>query len=502
MTATKTARRVAVALMLFALLSAFAMMRELNHDESQYIAATQLALTGLPYRDFAYLQTPLQPMLFAPLAALFPHHLFVALRLVNAACGAGAILLLWVALKRAGVGDKAAWIAAGLMTLSAPLLLAAAVARNDALPALLFCASLALLAGPQKPRNVALAALLLGSAAAAKISYAIPAAALMAMAVAGPRDVKERLPLAPLIGGFAVPTAFVAILALLAPDAFWFEVIRYAVEAPREWYGATGRTGALGTGHVVKFLRNGLYGPMLAALLICGVAAWRARPWQAAERASMTIFALLLAASIVAAFLPNPTHLQYWVPALPPLFLCLGMALDRRQPLAWYGKLLLAGTAVAGLAETSVGVVHALREGLPAFRIERDAAALRRLLDAHGVSGPVAGIVPERFADSGRPVDRRFVTGPFLFRTMHLISSDEARRWHVMPFGQVSTLREEPPAAIVTLAAPEEYRGDAFLKRKLDQAAVEAGFVPIGRAGPMILWLPIKRRPGPPPAFR
>jgi hypothetical protein len=51
------------------LLVALAILRPVDHDESQYVAAARLTAAGLlPYRDYPYFQTPLQPFLFAPLA--------------------------------------------------------------------------------------------------------------------------------------------------------------------------------------------------------------------------------------------------------------------------------------------------------------------------------------------------------------------------------------------------------------------------------------------------
>jgi hypothetical protein len=482
--------QVTAVLLLVVLLAALAMVRGLNHDESQYVAATQLALTGLPYRDFAYLQTPLQPMLFAPLAALFPNDLFVSLRLANAACGAAAVVLLWLTLRRAGVAERTAAITALLMAACEPLLFVSAVARNDALPLMLFCGSLALLAGDPKARNTFLAALLLGCAAAAKISFAIPAAALVAAALIGPRAVRERLDFLPLAAGFAIPTLFVAGLAALAPQAFWFEVIDYGFEAPREWYAINGRAGEFGAKHVAEFLRHGLSGPMLAGLIVIVAARWHGRN---EPQPFATLMAILLAASLVAAFLPNPTHKQYWAPALPPLFVCLGLALNRPLRFRWLFALLLGGTAVAGLAKSGESVVEAIGNDEPALMLDDQADALRILLDRHRVDGKIAGIVPERFIDTGRPVDRRFATGPFLFRTLKLISPDEARKWGVMPLMEAEMLVEDPPAAIVTMAEPERYPGDEFLTKEMEQAASGAGFHPVGRTGPMILWLPNSR---------
>src|SRR5260221_12267823 len=75
-------------------LLAIGLMRPLSVDESQYVAATALAGQGLlPYRDFAYLQTPLQPLAFAPLQWLFAGHLLLAMRIANASLGGATGML-------------------------------------------------------------------------------------------------------------------------------------------------------------------------------------------------------------------------------------------------------------------------------------------------------------------------------------------------------------------------------------------------------------------------
>jgi hypothetical protein len=108
-------------------------------------------------------------------------------------------------------------------------------------------------------------------------------------------------------------------------------------------------------------------------------------------------------------------------------------------------------------------------------------------MDRHGVRGLVAGLNPELFADAGRPIDPRFVTGPFLFRTLGLMSIEEARRWRVMTMDQMATLRTSPPAAIVVTSGIERYRGSALLRGRIMRAALLAGFTPVGTAGEMIL---------------
>src|SRR6059058_5252039 len=90
-------------------LMAIALVRPLSVDESQYVAATALAAKGLlPYRDFAYLQTPLQPFMFAPLQWLFAGHLLLAMRIANALLGSATIILVYATARRASAGQRAA----------------------------------------------------------------------------------------------------------------------------------------------------------------------------------------------------------------------------------------------------------------------------------------------------------------------------------------------------------------------------------------------------------
>ena len=72
-------------------LTAIAFLRKLSIDESQYVASAVLTSKGLlPYRDYAYLQTPLQPFALAPLQWLFAGHVLIAMRVANAVSGPAA----------------------------------------------------------------------------------------------------------------------------------------------------------------------------------------------------------------------------------------------------------------------------------------------------------------------------------------------------------------------------------------------------------------------------
>src|SRR5258706_14657576 len=141
-------RRIALAFAALALwLVAIALVRPLSVDESQYVASVALTARGLlPYRDFAYLQTPLQPFVFAPLQWPFAGHLLLAMRMANALLGLATIALVYAAGRRAGASERAALAAALLLLTCESFAWCAGVARNDMLPAALMALGLWLIA--------------------------------------------------------------------------------------------------------------------------------------------------------------------------------------------------------------------------------------------------------------------------------------------------------------------------------------------------------------------
>ncbi|MEO5809665.1 MAG: DUF2029 domain-containing protein [Sphingomicrobium sp.] len=468
----------------------FALVRRHSYDEGQYVAATQLALHGLPYRDFPYLQTPLQPMLFAPIAGLFADHIFLALRAANALCGTAAIVLLWSALRRAGAGERSALAATALFAMCEPFLFGAAVVRNDALPVMLSCAALVSLAGPPGRRAAFVGALAMGAAAAAKISYALPAAALVAMAIGGPKALKRHLPLMPTLAGMAIPALFVAALAAAAPGAFLYEVLIFPVEGPRQWYIANGESALLSWRHPGNFVLFGLFGPALAAVVAVAAAAWRERSVKPATHPRRIVFGGLLAASLIGAYLPNPSFRQYWIPALPPLFLCLGLAFERwpelrsrRMTAVW------ATFAVAGVATSAVQLGAALWSGSQAVELDRTATRINALMDRAGVIGPVAGLDPDVFAGSRRFLDPRFASGRFLYRTYRQITPHQTRAWHIATFADTDMLANDPPAAIITYRQTKSGTKNERLNSWIEQSAAAAGFRSAGGIDNLRLWL-------------
>jgi 4-amino-4-deoxy-L-arabinose transferase-like glycosyltransferase len=433
---------VAATLLLFG-----AAVRGVDHDESQYVAAVALMRGGgLPFRDFLYLQTPLQPLLLAPLGWFGTVPLFGVLRAVNAFAGVVAVVAVAQASREAG-GTRATAVAAALLMLASdPLLFASSVSRNDALPMAFEAIGLWLLLRAWRRADEGArwctfgAGLAFAAAASVKISYAIPAAVAGLGVVVGWRRLGIRAVAAFVGGGLAGILPSLA-FAILYPEAFRFGVFDYSLLAPPEWRELNGQKTIFSPeARLVRFLKFFVLGPGPVALALVAVRRWRAPR----EAGAAALLDALIVAGIVAAVLPQPTFRQYLVPILPPLFARLGIVRIEARSRAW--PALLAMGVVLGLFTTAKYAVRASRKGLPPVTVARDAYWI-----GDRTRGPVATLSPDRVAGGGAAIDPRFAAGPFVFRTDRLLNPAQEERFHVVTMRRLDTaFTATPPAAIVT----------------------------------------------------
>ncbi|WP_440978934.1 DUF2029 domain-containing protein [Sphingomonas pseudosanguinis] len=403
--------------LLAVLLCALAIARPVDHDESQYVAAAMLSGAGLiPYRDYAYLQTPLQPLLFAPIAWASGRWVWPVLRLVNALLGLAAIAGVYHAARLWGADRRAAHWAAGLFATCDILLFAVGTARNDALPAALLAWALVGVArgerGDASRGTAILTGLVLAAAAAAKISYALPAVAygLWALAHRGHRP-------GWVVAGTLPVIVLIAALYAAAPEGFLFGVLHFPSQAPAEYYAA--RPWKLSwAAKLIDSLKFLTLGPALIGVVLV----MRKRP--------PAVLVLLMIGGAIGAVLPFPTWRQYWLPLLPPLFVALALLWHVAPPAPrWRGA--LAFFAMVGLVPTLITLIGrdeamslpaALGEG------QRVAATMDRI----GVTGPVATLAPQMLAVTGRMPHPDFATGPFYFRSRALLDAGAERRLHLV----------------------------------------------------------------------
>ena len=431
-------------------LCALSIARPVDHDESQYVAAAVLTAHGfLPYRDYAYLQTPLQPFVFAPIALIAGTYAWLALRLANALLGAVTMFCVYRAARTAGAGERMAMIATGAFACCDIFLFSIAVARNDALPAALFSASMIVIALIERDgatrKTAALAGLMLAAATAGKISYALPAIAYGCQTLT---NVRMRRPVWIAMGAMPV-IIFVAWTFALAPEGFWFGTMRFPSVAPAEYYASQPFKLSLSAKAIdtSKFL---LLGPALVAALLVV---------RDGRRRGIAAFNWLICASLIAALLPFPTWRQYLLPVLPPLFVRLSLAgeFNRRA------CVLLLAFALIGLypslrnltTDGRTGFSHALHDG----------RAVRRVLNANRIDGPIGTLSPQFLPMAGAMPAADFATGPFYFRSDHLLDPATERRLRL-----VSHLRPRTGSDVVLVGL------ERTLDDQLAAAARRSGF--------------------------
>ncbi|HEY6917508.1 MAG TPA: phospholipid carrier-dependent glycosyltransferase [Allosphingosinicella sp.] len=444
------------------LLASLALLAPLNHDESQYFAAAELSTRLMPFRDFLYLQTPLQPLLLAPLAGLSASYSFVTLRLVQALIGAGILLLVYLGQRTLGVGRKVALGAALLLLFSHAFQFSVTVVRNDALPALLMAAGLYLgLRAMRHPAGRADlcwfgAGLAFAGAAAAKISFALPAAAV-GLYLAGcvlfgrsRQDLRNALAC-----GAGAAFAALPVLALwhAAPFSFDYGVFDYSLRAPFDWYGGNGLGHRLiAEGKASDFLGVLLRGTPFAALAAVLLSMLGPKARERRGNRPILFLDMLVLAGAVAAFLPTPVWQQYMMPLLPPLYVRLGILIaDLGREKGWRRPALLAALVVGMAIGASQPVKWALRGEPDPIDATEEAHWIGDQLRKAGAQGEIATLSPQVTLDSGYPLDPRFAAGPFFYRTGDVMREDRQRLIHaISPATLEEFLSERPPAAIVT----------------------------------------------------
>jgi hypothetical protein len=414
-------------------------MRPISHDEGQYVGAIALMRFGLPYRDFAYLQTPLQPLLLAPLSFLPAGWLPVGARVANALFGWLSLALLLFGLR----GRTPPWAAiAALVALACTdvFLFGCSVARNDALPMMLLSAAIALVlqAGTLGKRSYLTAGLLLGLAVSAKISFALPAAGAGLFLLSQWRETGGRPVLLFAAGGLAgwLPTA---VLAMLAPEQFYFGVLTYSLEAPQQWWASVGHAELLTPwGKLHGLLKYSLNGSILPGILIAALDQRR--------MPQLLLLDCMIIGALITAYLPDPAFRQYLVPLLPPLFARLAITLGHLRPKSRRATLFCLGAlSMVGLSTTTADIWRSGHKGSELVRAVAIGSAVADLTRG----GSVATLAPALVAGSNVDLDRRFVTGPFLFRTEGALAREALRLGYSPNWQRVQLLRHGIPSAIV-----------------------------------------------------
>ncbi|HXF61980.1 MAG TPA: hypothetical protein VNK95_10195 [Caldilineaceae bacterium] len=449
------------------------------HNEQMYVAAGYLLAQGKRlYRDFAFVQMPYTPLVYAAVYSFSPGGYLLKAKLVN---------LLWLAVASGLLVGRAARVTQDrllallllvLFLADYYLLRAAIEASNYTLP---IAASLLaygwLLRGvaeEAQPWTSALAAFgagaALGVATGAKLYYLPLVAAFGLVSLLYPRG----RPVAgrwvwgalPLVAGLLVGLAPALVYAARDLDRFLFNNLGYHTLNTlwREQNGFTDMGWRAKLEAARDLATNPNYLILLLWLALAGLLRWNRRTEAGRAPLIPARPGVILAGgaaviSLLAAFTPRPLFPQYFAMPVPFLLLWVaelapGLPAPSRRLLRAFG-VVIAVAGILAVLPRHTGSLRRLAAGEPwAGTVAiRESQTLRRWLDERGPvrngTAWIATLSPVVALESGLPFYPELATGSFVYRIGDLLTPEERARYvATSPTALPALLDAHPPAAI------------------------------------------------------
>jgi hypothetical protein len=462
-----------------------AIMRGLNHDEHQFVAAGVLfAKTNLlPYRDYPYFHVPLQPLIYGWLYQWTDSYLFTA-RIVSMMAGWAihitlffvawfhyrAYPLLWRFLTTAALS---------LLLLFTPLLIyTSGTAWNHELPTLftiwVFLLNVRLLEKPT-PQMALVMGILIGLASATRLTFAlIFPAALFGLWFWASHSLRQKTILTLLIGTGALLGALPALpFLVMVPQQFLFGVVEYA-QINTAYRQQGGYTEAMDLFGKFRYLISEVIltnaGSLLTGLGL-GIALWLRGGTVIHPNKVLAMpqkMALLyLTFLLMGGFAPTPSWSQYFYPLIPFVVLTILYGL----PVDWNGQwkqrsILITFIGIAGLTVLIEGwryeklnelftpeewTIHKIRD----IGVE---------IDRFVPTGPVLTLAPILALEGGLEIYPFYVNGPFSVRAADFIPTSKHQSLVLIGAAQLPDyLAPDPPHAIVIGYEADDQEAEAAL---------------------------------------
>ena len=444
-----------------------------SHNEQMYVTAGYLLAQGERlYEDFAFVQTPYSPLVYALAFRLTNGYYLLTAKLVNFAFFAAAAFLLYAIVRRETRDRLFTLTVLALFLANYYLLRAVIEASNYTIPIACSLAGYYLFIRYVDHRRRALAyfcaGLLLAAAIGAKLYYAtlvVPfgLAALLYPDAASLRS-RSISGLLPLAGGVAAGLLPLFYYAARDWDRFSFNNLGYHL-LNAEWRLQNGSTATMTWASKLDTARDLAANP--SYLLIIAWVALSAAVLFTQESAPLRRFSsvspslflsgLLVVISVLTAFTPRPLFPQYF--AMPVPFLLTLMAALYAQTVQPQRRVLLQAAVIAVVLLTVTVLPRhtgSLRRALlPGNRWAGVEAmeASRRIHERIPTSGPpgkVATLSPVFAIETALPIYPELATGSFVYRIGDLLTQDERARYHATSLATIAQLFDaDPPAAIL-----------------------------------------------------
>ena len=470
----------------------------LIHDEHQFMAsAFMVAQYGLhPYQDFAYFHMPNLVYLYAPFFHIpYP---FMAARLFGVICALGICLTMFLTARSLFAGHEKLNsliipVCGAALLIHSPLFHYASSHVWNHTPSTL-CAVLAFLFHCQAIRgnkpflSFFMSGVSLGMAIGIRLSFfplVVPFLFAVVVFRAGTVRDKGLYTLAFAVGGLLANLPAIYFF-FTSYHNFLFGNLGYA-NLNTIYRQVTSFPGPMTfTGKVTDLIKSVFAKPgellilavTLYSLVLFGFDTLRngARP-----RFEIVFLLILLPFAYVGSSAPTPTWYWYYFAPVPFLILLSLYAVSTLRCSAFSeaaSLFLVVAVLISFVYSSPLKIDSPIRglmrpESWTPVSLQKEAERIRAYIDSRGGEGEVLTLSPLYAIESGLPIYKEFVTGPFAWRVSHLLSEDEAVNRGLPLRSRIdSFLREKHPRAILTGKEEEE------LEIPLIKGAQEIGYQP------------------------
>jgi hypothetical protein len=445
-----------------------------NHNEHMYIAAAWLVRADLAlYRDFAYVQAPYLPLLYAAVFGVTgtSHYLLFG-KLASYAFAVTTGIFLFLACRRVSRDATLSLSLVAVLLLNSCVIDASSEASNYAMPMALSMGGLYLFlraSGRGWSRIVLmfLAGVLLSAASCTKLYYLVvplPLAVLCLRSSPGERDGRAALAVSflPFMAGL-LAGALPAIWYMLQDfELFAFNNLGYH-RITGAWRDTVGSRAPMSCKEKLDyasslFVRISYFMPivLLVTTLVASLRRLPGNPRWSRKTAVAGGLLCLVLFTFAAAFFMRPLWEQYLAMPVPFMLVCTAalaglLTEDERWTVRTASVVmvtLLVLCAHSGHLRSLKRLGRA--DSWQVSRIHGVAREIGEALEEAGARGKVATLAPVYVVDADLPIYSELATGPFLYRVGDRLTGAERTRYHATSPESISDLlEEEPPAAIL-----------------------------------------------------
>lgn len=456
-----------------------AMRGGFDHDENLYCTAGALTASGhIMYKDFAFLQMPLLPVIYAFLFTLFKttNYLLVG-RVFSVACSILTMFLVLIAFLNAFHRQRLTGLFLGtvaivLYTFNKEVGIAGSFAWNHSLAILCILLAYLILVSldfskPPETASMFLVGFLNGAAISTRLSFAFATLVfflILAFFIPVSLSIRYKKILLPFLAGVIVPSGVAIYYFFLAPHAFFFDTIQYFfITGNQRWF--PGWHAVIGFKEKLLMAFKVLTDPSYLVILILfffssflTVSGYKLPGWR---KTPIVLASSLAVAMFIAAFVVTPMHDPYFAPSIPFLLITMAYAFSDqisavnrergKKIIACSGMLLI----VLYIVPVTLYDQRVLKNFETAFSTKdwtptKVYTISEKVSEIAGSGKIILTLEPIFALEAGERIYQELSTGPFLFRYGRFLS-DAQRRIAVSTDSSSlsSLLQKNPPDAIL-----------------------------------------------------